>query len=101
LFFFYGGRYSFEYFGDELISTQYLQQVILAAMILVLGNFVVYLGAYFNFRSLQRYFYSRQVKTDVSKTLTPWQRILLYLVVYFGLFSAFLIILRLVMLATR
>ena len=94
------GTVSMQYFGDPLISVEYIQQVILAGLILVFANFVAFLGGYFNFRGLQRYFYSRELKSETKTTLTPWQKIKLYLWVYFGLLSAFLLILWLVMTAT-
>lgn len=94
------GSYSSEYFGDGLISIEYIQQVILAALILIFGNFVVFLGGYFNFRGLQNYFYSSRAKSDLDYTSTPWQRIVLYVCVYFGLFLCFLFILWLIMTAT-
>lgn len=94
------GTYSAEYFGDGLISTEYVQQVILAALIMVFANFVVFLGINLNFRGLQRYFYSRDAKTGLEYSTTPWQRIVLYLVVYFGLLLFFLLTLWLIMTAT-
>jgi hypothetical protein len=94
------GSYSSEYFGDGLISIEYIQQVILAALILIFGNFVVFLGGYFNFRGLQNYFYGKQTKLDLEYSSTPWQRIVLYVCVYFGLFLCFLFILWLIMTAT-
>ena len=94
------GTYSAEYFGDGLISTEYIQQVILASLIMVFANFVVFLGINLNFRGLQRYFYSRDAKTGLEYSATPWQRIVLYLVVYFGLLLFFLLTLWLIMTAT-
>jgi hypothetical protein len=94
------GSYSAEYFGDGLISTEYIQQVILAALVMIFANFVVFLGAFFNFRGLQNYFYSKDAKAELEYSSTPWQRIVLYLVVYFGLFLSFLLILWLIMTAT-
>jgi hypothetical protein len=61
---------------------------------------VVFLGGYFNFRGLQNYFYSSRAKSDLDYTSTPWQRIVLYVCVYFGLFLCFLFILWLIMTAT-
>lgn len=94
------GSYSAEYFGDGLISTEYIQQVILAVLIMTIGNFVVFLGGFLNFRGLQKYFYSKEAKAEVEYSSTPWQRIVLYLCVYFGLFLLFLFILWLIMTAT-
>ena len=94
------GSYSTEYFGDGLISIEYIQQVILAALIMIFGNFVVFLGGFFNFRTLQNYFYSKAAKLDLEYSSTPWQRIILYICVYFGLFLCFLFILWLIMTVT-
>jgi len=94
------GYISSIYFGDPLISMEYLQQVLLAGLILVFANFVAFLGGYFNFRGLQKYFYSREIKVETRNKLTAWQRIKLYLWVYFGLLFSFLLILWLVMTAT-
>jgi uncharacterized membrane protein len=69
LVFFFGGYASFKYFGDAIISTEYLQQVLLAGLILIFANFMAFLGGFFNFRSLQGYFYSREVKDHVKSTL--------------------------------
>jgi hypothetical protein len=98
--FFFAGKYSYEYFGDAIISTEYLQYVILTGLIMVFANFVVFLGLNFNFRSLQRYFYSKEIKADIKKDLTTWQRVKLYLLVYFGFLSFFLLILHLLMTVT-
>ena len=98
--FMYAGNLSLTYFGDPLISIQYLQQVMMAGLILVFANFVVFLGIRFNFRSLQKDFYSKELKYLASTELTSWQKIKLYLLVYFGLFLSFLAILWLVMTCT-
>ena len=98
--FMYAGSLSLTYFGDPLISIQYLQQVMMAGLILVFANFVVFLGIRFNFRSLQRDFYSKDLKYYAKMELNSWQKIKLYLSVYFGLLLAFLAILWLVMTAT-
>jgi hypothetical protein len=94
------GYLSATYFGDPLISIEYLQQVLLSGLILVFANFVAFLGGYFNFRGLQKYFYSKEIKVETKNKLTSWQRIKLYLWVYFGLLFSFLLILWLVMTAT-
>lgn len=93
------GSYSAEYFGDGLISIEYIQQVLLASLILIFANFVVFLGANFNFRGIQKYFYSKEARMD-AEYLPPWQRITLYLIVYFGLLLSFLFLLWLIMTAT-
>ena len=94
------GYISSVYFGDPLISIEYLQQVLLAALILVFANFVVFLGINFNFRKLQKDFYSKELKYYAGIELTTWQKIKLYLLVYFAFLLSFLIILWLVMTAT-
>lgn len=94
------GYVSSVYFGDPLISIEYIQQVLLAALILVFANFVVFLGINFNFRSLQKDFYSKDLKYDANMELNSWQKIKLYICVYFGLLLSFLAILWLVMTAT-
>lgn len=99
LVFFLAGRFGFEYFGDTLISTEYVQLVAMAAFILIIGNFVVYLGINFNFRKLQRYIYSEQVKFDLENTIHAWQKIKLYFIVYFSYLLLFLFILWLLMTA--
>ena len=78
--FFLAGKYSFEYFGDAIISTEYLQFVILTSLIMVFANFVI--------------------KEDIKKDLTTWQRVKLYLFVYFGFLCIFLFILYMLMTVT-
>lgn len=91
------GTLSYEYFGDALISTEYIQYVILAGLIMVIANFIVFMGIRFNFRSLQREIYSRDIKQELKTSLTTWQKISLYLLLYFAYFAAFLFILRTLM----
>lgn len=94
------GYISSTYFGDPLISIEYLQQVLMAGLILVFANFVVFLGINFNFRALQKDFYSKELKYYAKMELTSWQKIKLYLFVYFGFLLSFLLVLWLVMTAT-
>jgi len=94
------GYISSVYFGDPLISIEYLQQVLMAALILVFANFVVFLGINFNFRQLQKDFYSKDLKYYAKTEITTWQKIKLYLLVYFGFLLSLLLILWLVMTAT-
>lgn len=91
------GTLSYEYFGDALISTEYIQYVILAGLIMVFANFIVFMGIRFNFRSLQREIYSREIKEELKTSLSTWQKISLYLLLYFAYFAAFLFVLRLLM----
>jgi hypothetical protein len=96
----YFGYLSALYFGDPIISIEYIQQVAMSALILVVANFVVFLGINFNFRALQKDFYSKELKYYAKMELTSWQKIKLYFVVYFGLLLSFLAILWLVMTVT-
>ena len=98
--FFLAGRYGYEYFGDALISTEYIQIVFMAALILIFANFIVFLGINFNFRNLQRYFYSSEIKDHIKSNLDVWQRIKLYLFVYFSFLVLFLFIAWLLMTVT-
>jgi hypothetical protein len=98
--FFLAGRYGYEYFGDALISTEYIQIVFMAALILIFANFIVFLGINFNFRNLQRYFYSSEIKDHIKSNLDVWQRIKLYLFVYFSFLVLFLFIVWLLMTVT-
>jgi len=94
------GYISSVYFGDPLISIEYLQQVFMAALILVFGNFIVFVGINFNFRNLQKEFYSKDLQYYSKMELNSWQKIKLYLFVYFAFLLSFLMILWLVMTAT-
>jgi hypothetical protein len=98
--FFLAGKYGLEYFGSALISTEYIQIVFMAAFILIFANFIVFLGMRFNFRGLQRYFYSSEIKDQIKTQLTVWQRITLYLFVYFSFLVLFLLIVWLLMTVT-
>lgn len=100
LFFFLAGYSSYTYFGDALISTEYIQYIVLAALVMVVANFVVFLGLYFNFRTLQRMVYSAQIKQQALTDLSTWQKIVLYVGLYFAYFAAFLYILHLLMTVT-
>ena len=100
LLFFLAGYGSYTYFGDALISTEYIQYIVLAALVMVVANFVVFMGLYFNFRALQRMVYSAQIKQQALTDLSTWQKIVLYVVLYFSYFAAFLYILHLLMTVT-
>lgn len=93
------GTISVAYFGDSLISTEYVQYIVLAAMIMVVANFVVFLGIRFNFRALQREIYNKEVKYEIKTYLTTWQKVVLYLLLYLFYFAAYLFILYLLMTA--
>jgi hypothetical protein len=99
LFFVISGTLSYQYFGDALISTEYIQYVVLAGMVMVFANFVTFLGIRFNFRALQNVVYSREIKQQIKTDLTTWQKVCVYLVLYFAYFAAFLFILRMLMTA--
>jgi hypothetical protein len=94
------GGVSVHYFNDAIISTEYMQYVALAAVIMVIANFVIFLGIRFNFRELQRQVYSKEMKQDFRNSLTTWQKLLLYFGVYFFFFASFLIIVYMLMTAT-
>lgn len=93
------GTVSVAYFGDSLISTEYIQYIVLAAMIMVFANLVVFLGIRFNFRALQREIYNKEVKYEINTYLTTWQKVVLYLCLYAFYFAAYLFILYLLMTA--
>jgi len=94
------GTLSYRYFGDALISTEYLQYVVLAALIMVVANFVVFLGIRFNFRALQRQIYSSQMKEALNTDLDTWQKVKLYMLLYFGYISFYALVLYMLMTAT-
>jgi hypothetical protein len=94
------GTVSVAYFGDALISTEYIQFVILAALVMVFANFVVFLGIRFNFRALQREIYNKEVKYEINTYLTTWQKVVLYLLLYAFYFAAYLYILHMLMTVT-
>ena len=93
------GVVSAEYFGDALISTEYLQYIVLASLVMVFANFVTFLGIRFNFRALQQSVYNREIKNQINN-LTTWQKVVLYLVLYAFFFASFLFTLRMLMMAT-
>ncbi len=70
------------------------------ALVMVVANFVVFMGLHFNFRTLQRMVYSAQIKQQALTDLSTWQKIVLYVVLYFAYFAAFLYILHLLMTVT-
>ena len=94
------GTVSVAYFGDALISTEYIQFVILAALVMVFANFVVFLGIRFNFRALQKEIYNKEVKYEINTYLTTWQKVVLYLLLYSFYFAAYLYILHMLMTVT-
>ena len=94
------GTLSAEYFGDALISTEYVQYIVLASLIMVFANFITFLGIRFNFKALQREIYSKDIKCEINTYLTTWQKVVLYLLLYAFYFAAFLFILRMLMMAT-
>jgi hypothetical protein len=94
------GTLSAEYFGDALISTEYVQYIVLASLIMVFANFITFLGIRFNFKALQREVYSKEIKHELNTYLTTWQKVVLYLLLYAFYFAAFLFVLHLLMTAT-
>ena len=100
LFFSVVGTFSYKYFGDALISTEYLQYVVLSAVVMIIANFVVFLGIRFNFRALQRQIYSSQMKEALNTDLDTWQKVKLYMLLYFGYLSFYAVVLYMLMMAT-
>jgi hypothetical protein len=94
------GTVSVAYFNDAIISTEYIQYIVLAALVMVFANFVVFLGIRFNFRALQRTIYDKEVKYEINTYLTTWQKVVLYLLLYAFYFAAYLYILHLLMTVT-
>lgn len=78
----------------------FLQVAFYASCIQVFANFTIWMGMYFNFRGLHRYFFGsrdqesgiviNQSKEDFLK-LTPWQRLSIFLVVFLFLQVQFLV----------
>ena len=94
------GTISVAYFNDAIISTEYIQYIVLAALVMVFANFVVFLGIRFNFRALQREIYNKEVKYEINTYLTTWQKVVLYLLLYAFYFAAYLYILHMLMTVT-
>jgi len=94
------GTMSVAYFNDAIISTEYIQFIVLAALVMVFANFVVFLGIRFNFRALQREIYNKEVKYEINTYLTTWQKVVLYLLLYAFYFAAYLYILHMLMTVT-
>lgn len=94
------GTVSVAYFNDAIISTEYIQFIVLAALVMVFANFVVFLGIRFNFRALQREIYNKEVKDEINTYLTTWQKVVLYLLLYAFYFAAYLYILHMLMTVT-
>ena len=93
------GYVSSAYFGDALISTEYIQYIVLASMIMVCANFATFLGIRFNFRKLQNLVYDKEIEYELNTYLTTWQKVVLYLCLYAFYFAAFLFVLYLLMTA--
>jgi len=94
------GTISVAYFNDAIISTEYIQYIVLAALVMVFANFVVFLGIRFNFRALQREIYNKEVKYEINTYLSTWQKVVLYLLLYAFYFAAYLYILHMLMTVT-
>jgi hypothetical protein len=94
------GTISVAYFNDAIISTEYIQYIVLAALVMVFANFVVFLGIRFNFRALQREIYNKEIKYDINQFLTTGQKVVLYLLLYAFYFAAYLYILHMLMTVT-
>lgn len=71
------------YFGEPIISLEYVQPLAMVALVMVCLNAIAYLGCNLNQKELQRYFYSEKSGEDMSRWgVNPFYRVLLYLVVY-------------------
>jgi hypothetical protein len=75
------------YFGEPIISLEYVQPLAMVALVMVCINALAYLGCNLNQRGLQKYFYSRKASFDMHRQGTSGiSRVILYLVVYFAYF---------------
>jgi hypothetical protein len=72
------------YFGEPILSLEYVQPLFMVALVMVCLNTIAYLGCNLNQRWLQRYFYSEQSSVDLHRQgASALTRILVYLSVYF------------------
>jgi len=93
------GAMSFHFFGDGLLSIEYVQYIVLAAMVMVFANLVTFLGIKMNFSALQKANYHKEIKYELNTYLTTWQKVVLYLLLYAFYFAAFLFCVRMLMTA--
>jgi hypothetical protein len=84
------------YFGHQLFGDWFapmpaedLHILVEAALILVAANTLAFLGLYFNFRGLWRFWLNDS--KNAFNTLLPWQKIAVTLLLYFFFFAAYLI----------
>jgi hypothetical protein len=71
------------YFGEPIISLEYVQPLAMVALVMVCLNAIAYLGCNLNQKELQRYFYSEDSGRDMNRWgVNPFYRVLLYLVIY-------------------
>jgi hypothetical protein len=86
--------------GPGFYDPSFIQASIYGAALLVFMNLVAWLGIYFNFRGLWRYFYGTRTPdgtvTNLSKedfkNLKPWQRLGLLLFIYLFFMVALLLL---------
>lgn len=83
-------------FGPEAgaMMPVYIQRLVYAATVLVIGNFVVWFGIYMNFRKVFDY-YAKESGKDF-KDLTKEQKIRMILILYLAYFVLFGLVLILV-----
>lgn len=84
-FFFFVGIATQWFFGDGagVFDPAYIQKAFLASFYMIVGNTVTLFGMWFNMRGIYRYFYNREssIKEDF-KTLSSWQKISLFVLLY-------------------
>jgi hypothetical protein len=71
------------YFGEPIISLEYVEPLAMVALVMVCLNALAYLGGNLNQHDLQKYFYSEKSEVDMSRHgVNPFHRVLLYLGIY-------------------
>lgn len=75
-----------KYFGEPIISLEYIQPLFVVAFIMVSVNAIAYLGGLLNHKDLQDYYYSDKVNTDIDRQGRPYRKVFIYLGVYFFYF---------------
>ncbi len=88
--------------GPGFYDPSFIQAAFYVSAMMVFSNFMVWLGIYFNFRGIFRYFIGKkneegvvvnQSKEDFKK-LQPWQRIGILFFLYFSLLGTWLLLFR-------
>lgn len=81
-----GGNLIFnKLFGEPILSLEYVEPLFFVALLMTSFNAIAYLGCNLNQRSLQKYFYSAEVKKAMQE-VSPAKRVVMYLLVYFAYF---------------